>query len=185
MGDHRQEGAHASAWTYIKVALVLTGVTTLEVGAIYIRQLTPIIVPLLLALSAAKFALVVLFYMHLRYDSRVPHRAARGAQRPAPRSERLLPLQRPHGAAPRADARRRATAPRRHAGLDARPADRAARPVATRPHRRPRADAARPRARPLRRGADHVAPAGPVQRSPRDPRLAHRRAPRPARDRRP
>ena len=70
MGDHRQEGAHASAWTYIKVALVLTGVTTLEVGAIYIRQLTPIIVPLLLALSAAKFALVVLFFMHLRYDSR-------------------------------------------------------------------------------------------------------------------
>jgi len=71
MGDHRQEGAHATAWTYIKVALVLTGVTMLEVGAIYIRQLTPIIVPLLLALSAAKFALVVLFYMHLRYDSRV------------------------------------------------------------------------------------------------------------------
>ena len=71
MGDHRQEGAHASAWTYIKVALVLTSVTMLEVGAIYIRQLTPIIVPLLLALSAAKFALVVLFYMHLRYDSRV------------------------------------------------------------------------------------------------------------------
>ena len=71
MGDYRQEGAHASAWTYIKVALVLTGVTMLEVGAIYIRQLTPIIVPLLLALSAAKFALVVLFYMHLRYDSRV------------------------------------------------------------------------------------------------------------------
>src|SRR5947199_9787696 len=71
MGDHRQEGAHASAWTYIKVALVLTGVTMLEVGAIYIRQLTPILVPLLLALSAAKFALVVLFYMHLRYDSPV------------------------------------------------------------------------------------------------------------------
>jgi cytochrome c oxidase subunit IV len=71
MGDHRQGGAHATAWTYIKVALVLTGVTMLEVGAIYIRQLTPIIVPLLLALSASKFALVVLFYMHLRYDSRV------------------------------------------------------------------------------------------------------------------
>src|SRR2546428_2772569 len=71
MGDQRKEAAHATAWTYIKVALVLTGVTILEVGSIYIRQLTPIIVPLLLAMSAAKFALVVLFFMHLRYESRV------------------------------------------------------------------------------------------------------------------
>jgi cytochrome c oxidase subunit 4 len=38
---------------------------------IYVRLLTPIIVPLLLLMSAAKFALVVLFFMHLRYDRRV------------------------------------------------------------------------------------------------------------------
>jgi cytochrome c oxidase subunit 4 len=62
--------AHASVWTYVKVALVLTLVTALEVGVIYIRLLTPIIVPLLLAMSAAKFALVVMFFMHLRYDPR-------------------------------------------------------------------------------------------------------------------
>jgi cytochrome c oxidase subunit 4 len=62
--------AHASVWTYVKVALVLTLVTALEVGVIYIRQLTPIIVPLLLAMSVAKFALVVMFFMHLRYDAR-------------------------------------------------------------------------------------------------------------------
>ena len=61
---------HATVGTYIRVALVLTGVTALEVGVIYVRQLAPIIVPLLLAMSAAKFALVVLFFMHLRYDSR-------------------------------------------------------------------------------------------------------------------
>jgi len=52
------------------VALVLTGVTALEVGMIYVRQLAPIIVPLLLAMSAAKFALVALFFMHLRYEPR-------------------------------------------------------------------------------------------------------------------
>jgi cytochrome c oxidase subunit 4 len=61
---------HASVRTYVRVALVLTLVTALEVGVIYIRQLTPIIVPLLLAMSAAKFALVVMFFMHLRYDAR-------------------------------------------------------------------------------------------------------------------
>ncbi|PYM94507.1 MAG: cytochrome C oxidase subunit IV [Candidatus Rokuibacteriota bacterium] len=69
--DERRGGEHATVGTYIRVALVLTGVTALEVGVIYVRQLAPIVVPLLLAMSAAKFALVVLFFMHLRYDSRV------------------------------------------------------------------------------------------------------------------
>ena len=64
-------GEHATVGTYVRVALVLTVVTALEVGVIYVRQLAPIIVPLLIAMSAAKFALVVLFFMHLRYDARV------------------------------------------------------------------------------------------------------------------
>ena len=63
-------GEHATVGTYVRVALVLTGVTALEVGVIYVRQLAPIIVPLLLAMSAAKFELVALFFMHLRYESR-------------------------------------------------------------------------------------------------------------------
>jgi cytochrome c oxidase subunit 4 len=61
---------HASIGTYVKVAVILTVVTALEFSVIYIRALTPILVPLLLVLSAGKFALVVLFFMHLRYDSR-------------------------------------------------------------------------------------------------------------------
>jgi len=69
-GEHRP-GEHATVGTYVRVALVLTVVTAFEVGVIYVRQLAPIIVPLLLAMSAAKFALVALFFMHLRYDSRV------------------------------------------------------------------------------------------------------------------
>jgi cytochrome c oxidase subunit 4 len=55
-------------WTYVTIAVVLTAVTALEFGVLYIRALTPILVPLLLVLSAGKFALVVLFFMHLRYD---------------------------------------------------------------------------------------------------------------------
>jgi cytochrome c oxidase subunit IV len=74
MSDHapdtRAAHEHASVHTYVRVALILTLVTALEVGVIYIRLLTPIVVPLLLAMSAAKFALVVMFFMHLRYDPR-------------------------------------------------------------------------------------------------------------------
>ena len=62
--------AHASTATYLKVAAILCVVTALEYVALFIRQLTPILVPLLLTMSLAKFALVVLFFMHLRYDSR-------------------------------------------------------------------------------------------------------------------
>ena len=61
---------HASTGTYVKVAAILTAVTALEFAVIYIRALTPILVPLLIVMSAGKFALVVLFFMHLRYDSR-------------------------------------------------------------------------------------------------------------------
>ena len=67
---HATGPEHASTGTYVKVAAILTVVTALEVAVIYIRALTPILVPLLIVMSAGKFALVVLFFMHLRYDNR-------------------------------------------------------------------------------------------------------------------
>jgi cytochrome c oxidase subunit IV len=62
--------SHPNVATYVKVAVVLAIVTALEIGVIYVRRLAPIVVPLLLVMSAAKFSLVVLFFMHLRYDRR-------------------------------------------------------------------------------------------------------------------
>ncbi len=67
MADHHD---HASVATYVKVAILLTIITALEVGVIYIRRLTPILIPLLVVMAAAKFTLVALFFMHLRYDGR-------------------------------------------------------------------------------------------------------------------
>jgi len=61
---------HATVGTYVAVAVILTLITALEFGVIYIRRLAPVVVPLLLVMSAAKFALVVLFFMHLRYEGR-------------------------------------------------------------------------------------------------------------------
>ncbi len=63
---HATATEHASIRTYVTVAVILTVVTALEFAVIYIRALTPILVPLLIVMSAGKFALVVLFFMHLR-----------------------------------------------------------------------------------------------------------------------
>jgi cytochrome c oxidase subunit 4 len=61
---------HASIGTYLKVAAILCVVTALEFAVIYIRRLTPILIPLLLTMSVGKFALVVMYFMHLRYDTK-------------------------------------------------------------------------------------------------------------------
>ena len=61
-------------WTQYKwVALILTVITIFEVWAYYIPAFvaSPLFVPSLLIMSAVKFAIVVLFYMHLRYDHKL------------------------------------------------------------------------------------------------------------------
>ncbi len=64
---------HPTWATYKWVALILTVITIIEVWAYYIPALvnSRVFVPSLLVLSALKFAIVVLFYMHLKYDHRL------------------------------------------------------------------------------------------------------------------
>ena len=69
-----EHAEHHPGWsTYWKVALVLTVITVFEVWIYYIPAFvkTPYFIPVLLTLSAIKFAIVVLFYMHLKYDSKL------------------------------------------------------------------------------------------------------------------
>ena len=61
---------HATTGTYLRVAAILVIVTLIEVGVFYVPAFQAVLVPLLLVLSALKFALVVMFYMHLKFDSR-------------------------------------------------------------------------------------------------------------------
>ena len=65
---HAQEHAHPGPKTYAKIAVVLTLLTVLEVWVFYIPAMRPMLVPVLGVLSAAKFSLVVMFYMHLKFD---------------------------------------------------------------------------------------------------------------------
>ncbi|MBI4495240.1 MAG: cytochrome C oxidase subunit IV family protein [Chloroflexi bacterium] len=69
--DHALEHPHPTARTYVTIAAVLTAITALEVTAIYIQALAGVLVPILLLLSASKFLLVAMFYMHLKFDSRL------------------------------------------------------------------------------------------------------------------
>jgi cytochrome c oxidase subunit 4 len=65
--------AHPDWGTYKWVALILTLITALEVWIYYIPSFTATkaFVPTLLILSAVKFTIVVMFYMHLKYDAKL------------------------------------------------------------------------------------------------------------------
>jgi cytochrome c oxidase subunit 4 len=65
--------AHPTWKQYKWVALILTVITVVEVWVYYIPSFvaTKMFVPSLLIMSAVKFAIVVMFYMHLKYDARL------------------------------------------------------------------------------------------------------------------
>jgi cytochrome c oxidase subunit 4 len=68
------EETHHPDWSvYWKVALILTLITVGEVWMYYVPAIVAsrAFVPGLLALSALKFAIVVMFYMHLKYDHKL------------------------------------------------------------------------------------------------------------------
>ena len=73
--DHSHESApehaHPGAKEYLGIAVILTVITAFEVAIFYIPQMHPVLVPSLLTLSLLKFALVVMFYMHLKFDHRL------------------------------------------------------------------------------------------------------------------
>jgi len=62
------ERVHPGTAVYLIVAAFLAVLTGMEITVFYVRALQPVLVPVLLLLSAAKFTLVILFYMHLRFD---------------------------------------------------------------------------------------------------------------------
>ena len=66
------EHAHPGPAEYVKVAIVLAIATAIEIGLYYITSLPDAAVTfLLLSLMVFKFALVALWFMHLRFDNRL------------------------------------------------------------------------------------------------------------------
>jgi cytochrome c oxidase subunit 4 len=65
--------AHPTWKTYLIVGFILVVITAVEVAAYYTPawEQSRIYVPSMLLLSSAKFVIVVMFYMHLKYDHKL------------------------------------------------------------------------------------------------------------------
>lgn len=59
---------HPSWQEYVKIGVILTVITAVEVAIVYVEALSGVLVWLLLALGTIKFVLVVAYYMHLKPD---------------------------------------------------------------------------------------------------------------------
>jgi cytochrome c oxidase subunit 4 len=68
---HTRQGAHPTSARYIAIALILAAITIVEVVIVYLDFLSPVLLPLLAVLSIAKFAMVVMYFMHLKFDDRL------------------------------------------------------------------------------------------------------------------
>ncbi|CAA9566592.1 MAG: hypothetical protein AVDCRST_MAG49-3114 [uncultured Thermomicrobiales bacterium] len=66
-----QEGHdHPGESVYTRVVLVLALITIVEVAIYYVEQLSDVLVPILVTLSAIKFVGVVGWFMHLKFDDK-------------------------------------------------------------------------------------------------------------------
>jgi cytochrome c oxidase subunit 4 len=68
--DDTGEHGHASDALYVKVFVVLFLITAAEV-ATYVVDIGDFLLPALMVMMSVKFALVVGFFMHLRFDNRL------------------------------------------------------------------------------------------------------------------
>jgi caa(3)-type oxidase subunit IV len=68
--EPRGRRPHPSAKEYIRIGLILAGLTAFEVLLYYLNTSTAVLISTLLVVAVIKFALVVLWFMHLRFDDR-------------------------------------------------------------------------------------------------------------------
>jgi cytochrome c oxidase subunit IV len=68
--DVAHEHEHPGERTYIKVAVILSAITLVEVIIYYLGLPKDLLVGILLVLSSVKFATVVGYFMHLKFDDR-------------------------------------------------------------------------------------------------------------------
>jgi len=78
---HDEHAGHPQPAEYIKIAVVLTIITAIEVALFYIGEAKDgaghrmiaegLVTTAIMVLSALKFAIVVMWYMHLKFDHKL------------------------------------------------------------------------------------------------------------------
>lgn len=68
---HAVEEGHPTPKKYAQIGAILAVITAVEVAVFYVDALRPILIPVFLILSAVKFVMVAMFYMHLKFDNRL------------------------------------------------------------------------------------------------------------------
>lgn len=63
-----ERAAHPTVPQYWITALVLAVITAVEVAVTYMSALDDVVVPILIVLGGAKFAIVARWFMHLKFD---------------------------------------------------------------------------------------------------------------------
>lgn len=68
--EHAHE--HPSDLLYVKIALLLAGITALEVGTYFLEDAsTTMLLVLLMPMMVIKFVIVASYFMHLKYDNKI------------------------------------------------------------------------------------------------------------------
>ena len=67
--DAEHGETHPSALEYVQIGVILAIITAVEVALYYIDMDFTLLVTLLSMLSVVKFAMVVLWFMHLKFDA--------------------------------------------------------------------------------------------------------------------
>lgn len=69
--EHAGEHAHPGPRQYVIIGIILAVITAVEVATFYVPAFRPILIPFLLTLATIKFAMVAMFFMHLKFDGRL------------------------------------------------------------------------------------------------------------------
>lgn len=66
--DDEDHDMHPSDWKYVQIAVILALLTAAEVATYYV-DIGALEIPVLIVLMVVKFVLVIMWFMHLKFDS--------------------------------------------------------------------------------------------------------------------